>query len=192
MRAGPSPRRGRTGEGNTSAGLRAGGTNSRGSGGGRTWRATPGSVDGPYGYRPIMTNGGRFSQKDFDLGVSIARIGLPPVFADSVLLRRRVLRLRGIVLRVRRRHLGADRLPPGVQAVAETVGQFRLVLGQVVLFADVLLDVIQLDVHVVEELDELEVAGPDRAVRHRAALLVVLVVGIVPEQLGADGPVRSA
>ena len=79
-----------------------------------------------------------------------------------------------------------------MQAAAEFVGPLWLGRGQVVLLADVLLDVVQLDVHVVEELDELEVAGADRAVGHRAALLIVLVVRVVPEQARRDRAARAA
>ncbi len=43
----------------------------------------------------------------------------------------------------------------------------------------------KLDAHVGEKLDQLEVAFADRAVRRRAALLIVLIVGVVPEQLVA-------
>ena len=78
----------------------------------------------------------------------------------------------------------ARRLPSARRAVVRAVRRpsSGICRGQVVLLADVVSQVVQLDAHVVEELDQLEVAVRNRAVGRRAALLVVLVVRVVPEQ----------
>ena len=87
-----------------------------------------------------------------------------------------------VVLRVPGRHLRPDRLPPGVQPVAEGGGLVRLRGGQVRPLAGVVLQVVQLDPAVGVGLDQLEVPGPDRPVRRRPLPLVELVVRVVPVQ----------
>src|SRR5687768_13083139 len=106
--------------------------------------------------------------------------------------RRVVLRPGGVVPGIGCRHLGADLSAPGVQPCAELPGQLGPRSGQVVLLADVGRDVVELHTHVVEELDEFEVAGPDRTVRHRPAELVVLVVRVMPEQSGTPQSALAA
>ena len=79
------------------------------------------------------------------------------------------------------RHLRTDFLSPSVQPVAEFVDFVRHLAGQIVLFADVVFQVVKLNPLVGEKLDQFEVAFADRAVRSSAAFLIVLIVGIVPE-----------
>ena len=97
-----------------------------------------------------------------------------------------MLRLRRIVVRIRRRHLGVDRLrarrAARRAACSPTPASRRRCC---VCFADVVAQVVQLDARVVVELDEPVVAAADRAVRRRAALLVVLIVRIVPDTAAA-------
>ena len=87
------------------------------------------------------------------------------------------------MLRIRRRHLRADRLAPGVEPRAKVGDPLRLGGGEVGFLRDVGADIVELDAHVVEMLDEFEVARTNRAVGHRPAKLVVLVVRIVPEEI---------
>jgi hypothetical protein len=75
---------------------------------------------------------------------------------------------------------------------AEFVGLARHRRGEVAPLADVGAQVGQLPAPVVVELYELEVAGADRAVGRRAALLVERVVRVVPEQRLALQPAGPA
>src|SRR5688500_16365990 len=115
-----------------------------------------------------------------------SRLRIPSPLALRLLRlawRRRVFWSGGIVLRVGRSHLRAHFLAPRVQPSAELFDFLRLRGREVTLLADVLADVVEFDLHVVEELDEFEVARANRAVGHRAAKLIVLVVRIMPVEV---------
>src|SRR3954468_24708777 len=85
------------------------------------------------------------------------------------------LGLRGIVIRVTRRHLSVDFLTPSVKTFAEFFDFIRHLTSQIALFTDVIFQVVELNAHFSEELDELEVAFVDRAIRRSTAFLVMLI-----------------
>src|SRR5690242_20167948 len=93
-----------------------------------------------------------------------------------------VLWFRRIVSRIARRHLCADFLAPGMQSDAQFVGLPWHGGRQVALLTDVFPQIVKLHAHVIEELDQLEVAGTNRAVGRGAPQLVVLVMRVMPEQ----------
>ena len=76
------------------------------------------------------------------------------------------------------RHLGANAGPPLVKFPVQGRGLVGHGFRQVVLFGEIVLEVVQLDVVVLVELDELEIALADRAVGRRAAGMVVRIVPV--------------
>ena len=94
-----------------------------------------------------------------------------------------MFRFARVIIRIGRRHLGVDRPQPCVQLVLQDfVPNSGDDSAMFLPLADVVAEVVQLDAMVVVELDQPVVAAADGAVGRRAALLVVLVVRVVPEQ----------
>lgn len=91
----------------------------------------------------------------------------------------------GVEVRIRRRHQGADILAPGDELGAEGGDFVGVLRGEVVFFADVLRDIVELHGAVFEPFDELPVAVADGAVGRAALVAVVRIVPI--ERLAARG-----
>src|SRR5262249_55438218 len=85
---------------------------------------------------------------------------------------------------VGRRHRGLDRLAPGEQFRVQGLHALGLRLRQVLLLADVVLEVVEFQPARLEELDQLPVAVADRAGGRRPpfALALAEVAGEVPVQ----------
>src|SRR5690348_12874567 len=92
--------------------------------------------------------------------------------------------LGALVIRVWSRHRGVDAFAPLVKLIAQGGHSNGLLGGKVVLFGGVLLQVKQLDAHVLIPLDELHIAQANNTMRRRP---LIAIMRIMPK----EGAARS-
>ena len=75
-------------------------------------------------------------------------------------------------------------MAPAVEFLSQFVGLVGHCLGEVTVFADVLSEIVKLDVHILEELNQLEVPGANcaRGPMRRAVIMRIMPVQRLPLQ----------
>src|SRR5262245_22093538 len=72
-----------------------------------------------------------------------------------------------------------------MQALAQFINLLWHLCGKIVLFANVVPQIVKLDPHIIEEFDELEVAFSNRSIGSGAAELVMLIMRVMPKKFVA-------